>query len=263
MDFGDILDIISVASFSVFGIVVWGLVCGIAALALSLTAMLIFRKKIMIKRAHGVLKVLAVSWFVLVPLASGYFWFKWGMADATEEAICENGQKLSKEINSVFNAGLRSACSDIVGENALEQNMHLSPNDMTDLLGKKVYEQYCQTLEKSSANRGVGAKLTAFFLKISRSEAVSFVIRKSIRKLLEKTLRLENNYTKAMMSKKLDELFNGNIFSEILMAQVKHFFRGIKKSILLMFFIILLFPVLEIGIAHWLEFRKKERKQEF
>jgi hypothetical protein len=258
MDISDCFEILKVASFSVVGIVTWAIVCALVSLIISLTLMLIFRKKIMVKRAHTALKVLAIIWFVLVPLAAGYCGFKWGLADGAEDALVKNAHKLTGQLNTSFNKALQTACATFIESDEIKENINSSPDEMIDKLSGKIYDQYESVLKDKSADGDIKSKVSGFVLKLGSSEGVSYIIKKGIRKSLHKTLKVEENRTAEMMSKRLSDVQSANIFNDIVEGQIRHFFAGMKRSVIYLFLIILFFPSVEIGIAHWLHSRTKK-----
>jgi hypothetical protein len=128
---------------------------------------------------------------------------------------------------------------------------------MVDKLSVKIHEQYESVLKDTSSGEDVRSKVTGFVLKLGNSEGIACVIKKGISKSLEKTLSMDETRTGEMMSKRLDDVANADIFNDIVEAQIRHFFGRMKRSIVFIFLLILLFPLTEVGIAHGYNAAKK------
>lgn len=257
LDISECLEIIGGLGFSVFRIVIWGIVCGIIALSVSLTLILIFRKTILKKRAHLILRILSISYFVIIPMLAGFFAFKWGVTDGAGTELKKASAKYTAGLNKKLSDALTDATKDLV--NKKSGLIEMSANDLVDSLSVKIFERYSAVLGERTTEQGMKAKVTGILFKIVKTKGFSWAMKKGIRKIIEKTFHSDKNLTKEAMDKKLGEAFNKNIFSAILEMQVDHFFGRMKRSVIILFLIILLVPAAEISIAFWY-FNKKKRE---
>ncbi|MCE3225683.1 MAG: hypothetical protein K0S32_234 [Bacteroidetes bacterium] len=238
----DCYELLGALSLSVISIVMWALFYGFMALITSLVLMLVFKGVILVKRKHTALKVISIIHFIIVPIAFGYFGFKWGLIHNTENELKEASAKYTKPMNAGFDAAIQIAAGPL-----LEKN--LSPNDFIDSLSSRVFIMFTGNMNASSAKKSVGGKLTGVGLGITQSLG-TYAVKKSIREILEHTIRTDHDYTKDMMNKKVAEISNCGLFSKIAEMQIEHFFCKMKRGVIILLSIVLLFPIAEISIAH-------------
>jgi hypothetical protein len=217
-----------------FKIISGAVIAGILTVIIAIILVVLLRKFILVPRRYPVLKFIAWSYFLILPLLAGFFGFKWGLFNSLRKDIREHSEVYVKHIPSSF---------DISTKELFEQPM--TTNQMIDSLSEIVYRQYYQTLGKQS-----------LVIRISGGKGVAYFTKRAIHKLLKDKLGLEEGVSKDLMDEKINEVLRTGLFAKIALIQMDHFLQGVQKGILITFFLIIAIPVIEILIAHYLHKKK-------
>lgn len=241
-------------------IVFSGLITAVVVLILSLLVLFLFRRFVLVKRKHIVLKVIAIAYFVLIPLICGFFAFKWQVVNKFGNNLAENITKDVKPVDLMVKDKLSGIVNGLYlnkSEN-LEGKIPVSVNDLINILSDTLYVNYLQItkVERPDSQNELVNKAIKLYIRVTKSEGIAFLIKKGVSKVLAKQLRLKEETTKQMMDTKLGKLFDDGILCTIVDCEIKQVFGGMKNSILTMLAVILAIPLIEIAIANWL-FRKE------
>ncbi|MFY9310021.1 MAG: hypothetical protein WAQ28_13325 [Bacteroidia bacterium] len=241
-------------------IVFSGVITAVVVLILSLLVLFLFRRFVLVKRKHIVLKVIAIAYFVLIPLICGFFAFKWQVVNKFGNNLAENITKDVKPVDLMVKDKLSGIVNGLYlnkSEN-LEGKIPVSVNDLINILSDTLYVNYLQItkVERPDSQNELVNKAIKLYIRVTKSEGIAFLIKKGVSKVLAKQLRLKEETTKQMMDTKLGKLFDDGILCTIVDCEIKQVFGGMKNSILTMLAVILAIPLIEIAIANWL-FRKE------
>lgn len=212
------------------------------------------RKIILIKRRHILLRILSISYFVLIPILTLFFGFKWGLVNGIHHDLKDHLTAYTKGLNSVYNENVAGSLQSLVTGTKADSTMKISTNDVIDTLSVVLYRNYGDLLyqEVNSHKGDMTGKVAGIFLKLFREDGISYAIKKGLVKLVEKSIGVDEEVTKEVMSVKINELLEKGVITKIVEIQLDKFFKGIKRGIIFMFCMILLLPVVEIAIAYWL-----------
>ncbi len=220
----------------------------------TLVLVFVFRKRILVKRQNAMLKYLSYAYFIVLPLLSGFFGFKYGMANAVEKDLIKHTDSYSTAIENSFLADssgiLKAVLSGDV--NMAKNTPGISVNNSIDVLTYVIYDSYGATLEKAAkANNTVTAKVAGLFLKVTQSMVISKMVKKTLHNVISEKVGLGEELSDKLMETKLNELIKNGIFKEIAIIQIKQVFGGIKKGVLIMLSLVFGACIIEIGIAHY------------
>lgn len=231
----------------------------IAAFVLVIVVLILLRKFILIKRRHVILKVLAISYMILIPILTGLFAFKLGLVNGIHKDIKEHLPNYTKSIDQAFTKKIIDNLHDFFSSKKGTDLSKYSAKDMVDGISLVIYSSYKSSLDTIvSKDEGFTAKVAGFLLDILKAKGISMALEKGITKVVEKTIGLDEEVTSDAMKMKLSELLKSGLLTKVLDLQIDKFFKGIKSGIYLIFGLILLIPGIEIGIAIW--FHKKDRE---
>ncbi|MGO4292509.1 hypothetical protein [Chitinophaga sp. RAB17] len=234
---------------------IWGaILTGLLAFIVALVLVILLRKHILIDRSHKVLRFIAYTYFILLPLLAGFFGFKWGFFNSVRKDIKTHAGVYAKHVPSVFDEQANSAVQSLFAskEGDASSITGMTSNQLIDTVGVLVYNVYGKTLEQRAALDGVQGKLAAFMLRTTKGAGVAFLIRKYITKLLTEKLGLHEEVSNELMQKEIASIINGGLFVNIALIQVDHFLKGLQKGVLITFLLIFAIPCIEIGVAHYL-----------
>lgn len=234
---------------------IWGaILTGLLAFIVALVLIILLRKHILIDRSHKVLRFIAYTYFILLPLLAGFFGFKWGFFNSVRKDIKTHAGVYAKHVPSVFDEQANSAIHNLFGakEGGASSIAGLTSNQLIDTVGVVIYDVYGKTLEQRASLDGVQGKLAAFMLRTTKGAGIAFVIKKYIRKLLTEKLGLHEEVSADLMQTEIASIINGGLFVNIALIQVDHFLKGLQKGVLITFLLIFAIPCIEIGVAHYL-----------
>ena len=248
-----------IGEFTNPGKFMWGaFLTGLTAFIIAVVLVILLRKFILVPRSGKILRFIAWCWFFVLPLLAGFFAFKWGFFNSLRKDIKTHADVYSKHVPAGFDQQASSAIQSLFRQpdGRPTDVSKLSTNQLIDTAGTLIYNVYGTTLEQQAAQDGVRGKLAAFMLRTTKGAGIAYTIKKYIRKMLSEKIGLEEGVSADLMETKITAIINGGLFINIALIQVDHFLKGLQKSVLITFLLILAIPCLEIGIAHYLH-RKK------
>lgn len=247
---------------SVAGITFSAAITAIVSLIISIIVLILLRKVILIKRRHKILKFLSISYFVFVPIICAFFAFKWQFLNKLGNNVAENITKETKVVDNLVKVKLAEVVNPFYLDKSenLEGKIPISVNDLIDILADSLYVNYVELKKTSLSNEenDYMDKALELYIDITKSKGLSFLIKEGLSKIITKSLKIDQETTKEMMDTKLGKLFDDGILSKIADTQIRSFFGGFKKSVLITLSIILLLPTIEILIAYFLNKRDKK-----
>lgn len=233
--------------------------------AVALVAMLLLRKKVLVRRQYKGLRVLAFAWFIVVPFAAAIFGFKWGIIRGVHLDLRRHSSIYAKAIDyglsEQLKADLPTFWTDLERAAGSNPGGH-SVDDAIDKLGTLVYKNYGDVWEEAAKSEDrTSALFAGFMIKLTRGKAAAWATKKAVRKVFEKTLLMEKDDAKAAMRAQLDDPnpIEGGLATKILQLQFDRFFGSAEKGVVVTFALLLLIPATEIGLAHWLCWRAAHR----
>lgn len=241
---------------SIAGIIVSAATVAVVVLLLSLLVLFLLKKFVLVKRRHIILRIFSISYFVLIPIICAFFAFKWQALNKLGNNLSENITKDTKIIDNTIKAKIAEVTDGLYLDKSenLEGKIPISVNDLIDILSDSLYTNYLQyyKLEHVNNENKLLAKAIDLYVEVTKSKGVSFLFKEGLSRIISKELKLEKETTKEMMDTKLGKLFDDGIITKIFDTKIRGFFGGMKNSVLITLFIILLLPAIEIGIAYWL-----------
>lgn len=262
LNISDFLAITGNYAGSFVSIIFSGIVAAIIVLIVSLLLLFILKKYILVKRKHIVLKVISISYFVLIPLLCAFFAFKWQVINKFSTNLTENIVKDIKPVDLLVKNKLAGVVNGLYLDKSenLEGKIPVSVNDLVDILSDSLYVNYLEitSIERPDKQNVLVDKAINLYISITKSKGIAFLIKEGLSKVVTKQLHLEKETTKEMMDTKLGKLFDDGILCSIVDCEIKQVFGGMKNSILMILAFVLALPVFEIVIANWL-FRKENK----
>ena len=176
-------------------IVFSGVITAVVVLILSLLVLFLFRRFVLVKRKHIVLKVIAIAYFVLIPLICGFFAFKWQVVNKFGNNLAENITKDVKPVDLMVKDKLSGIVNGLYlnkSEN-LEGKIPVSVNDLINILSDTLYVNYLQItkVERPDSQNELVNKAIKLYISVTKSEGIAFLIKKGVSKVLAKQLRLK------------------------------------------------------------------------
>ena len=110
-----------------------------------------------------------------------------------------------------------------------------------------------------ASDNKIESKVSFIFLKIFKGKTFSIIIKTGIEELVDKSLGLDKDVTQDVLKTKLDELLKEGVVTKIILIQIDKLFNGMKNTIYIIVFLILLIPTIEIAIAYWLNKKELEK----
>lgn len=235
-----------------FKIVSGGILMGILAFIVALVLVILLRRYMLVPRRYPVLKYIAWTYFLLLPLLAGFFGFKWGLFSSLRKDIKQHTSTYIEHIPASFDDQTSGAIRAFFKDDIT----HYTTDQLIDTTAEIIYRQYYATLDKQALLKDKSNMLVNFIAGITKGKGVAYFMKKSIHKLLSEKAGLNEDVSKDLMASRIDEIIKAGLFAKIILIQLDHFLQGVQKGILVTFFLILLIPVIEILIAHYLH-RKK------
>jgi len=224
-----------------FKIISGAVITGIITAIIAIILVVLLRKFMLVPRRYPVLKYIAWSYFLILPLLAGFFGFKWGLFNSLRKDIREHTEVYVKHIPSSFDFNTHELF-----------NQQLTTNQLIDSTAEIVYREYNATLERQSLLKDKGSVLASLIIKLSGGKGVAYFTKRAIHKLLKEKIGLEEGVSKDLMDEKINDVLRTGLFAKIALIQMDHFLQGVQKGILITFFLIIAIPLIEILIAHYL-----------
>lgn len=230
----------------------WGaFLSGLIVFIVAIILVVLLRKFILVKRSSKILRFIAYTYFILLPLLAGFFAFKWGFFNSLRKDIKEHTGVYAKHIPAVFDEQTAGAVQSLFGPNNAGV-AGLTTNQLIDTVGAVMYNVYGKTLEQQASLDGAQGKLAAFMLRTTKGAGIAYIIKTYIRKLLHEKLGLHEEVSADLMQTEIAAIIKGGLFVNIAVIQVDHFLKGLQMGVLITFLLILAIPCIEIGVAHYL-----------
>jgi hypothetical protein len=240
-----------------FKIVSGGILTGILTFIVALVLVILLGKLMLVPRRHPVLKYIAWTYFLLLPLLAGFFGFKWGLFNSLRKDIKQHTSTYIEHIPASFDDQTSVAIKGFFKGDVTQY----TTNQLVDTAAEIIYRQYYATLDKQALLKDKGNALVNFIVGITKGKGVAYFMKKSIHKLLSEKAGLNEDVSKDLMASRIDEILKAGLFAKIILIQLDHFLQGVQKGILITFFLIILIPVIEILIAHYLHRRQLAKIQ--
>ncbi len=225
-----------------------------------LVLLIVFRKKVLAQRRYPILKVLAYSYFLFIPLLGGFFAFQWGAINSLHNQLKENLMAKVK----VYTDGMDTNWETYIAQALISgvpddqvPTITISANNVVEIGTEALYLRYQTYVDSLLINdESLVINALGYINNLTDGKVMSYAVKKGIFKLLDKGLAMDESMSEELMETRLDELIKGGVLSKILGIQLDRIFKPLKQSTIIVFCIILLFPLIEIAIANnW--FRKK------
>lgn len=224
-------------------------ITGLTAFTVALLLVLLLRKYILVPRSHTLLKLLAYTYFVLLPLMAGFFGLKWGFFHSLRKDIRAHTDVYAAHVPPLFSEQAADAVDSLFGGAEVSS---FSTHQLIDTAAVVIYNVYGSTLEQQlSATEGVKGKLASMLLHITRNKSIAAMMHKAVHNLLHDKLGLSDGASNEVVHTSLRKLLNGNLFVNIAVIQVDQFLKGLQRGILYTFLLILVVPLIEVGYAHY------------
>lgn len=226
----------------------------VVAFLLSGLLIILLRKFIFVKRRHVILKVLAITYAVIIPILAGLFGLKLGLVNGIHHDLKDHLGAYTKGLDAAFSEEIREELGDTDLSKA-------SVKDWVDTVSVAIYNVYRHTLEYKSRDvkPDLSSRVSVFLLDLFSAKGISVGLKKGITKLVEKSIGVDEDITSEAMEIRLGELLKSGLLAKLVGMQIDKFFNGIKTGIYLVFFLILLIPGIEVAIAVYLNKKAVEK----
>lgn len=229
----------------------WGVLGAGIGFILMLVLLIILRKKVLINRRHWTLKVLAYAYMVFLPFWAAYSAMQWFAIHGCERQVVRNIPTYLGDVNSVFNLYVKDYVADAISERHLKLTGHEIIDKTVDYATQVVSNTIKTTpKEESDIKDKISGFLTAKFIE---SDVAKNLIVDEIEKNIGKPLLMDKELTRELLDVKIHDLMENGILNTVIGKHVKKLFGGFKSNVLMIFLLVLLIPVVEIIIAHYLE----------
>lgn len=243
-----------------FKIIFSSIVSTIIVLIITIIALIFLRKIILIKRKHIILRILSISYFILIPIIMCLFGFKWGLINGVQNDLKEHAKAYTSDLSKSFNMSVSNNFKAFFVGGKYDSKLNFSPNEGIEAVSDLLYQNYGASLENMVASDNkIEAKVSFIFLKIFKGKTFSIIIKTGIEELVDKSLGLDKDVTQDVLKTKLDELLKEGVVTKIILIQIDKLFNGMKNTIYIIVFLILLIPTIEIAIAYWLNKKELEK----
>lgn len=228
-------------------IIVWAVIGGAVGTVAMVLLMVIFRKKVFVKRRHWTLKVLSYCYIVALPLIGGFFFTQWFALHKCQVQLADNVPVYLGKTNEVFNIYLKKEIEKVIKAKYLEMSgremMEKSLTSIGDVVSGYIRE----------TETGIGEKVSAYMMKTGyfREQVIDRVSEKAAELLMT-----DKELTDELLDIKVREILDSGVFNTIVQTRIHQIFGGFKTHVALMFLLLLVIPVGEIILANYLA-RKK------
>lgn len=244
-----------------FKIVSGAILTGVLTAIIAIILVVLLRKFILVPRRYPVLKYIAWFYFLLLPALAGFFGFKWGLFNSMRKDIKAHTEVYIKHVPASFDMNSSAELTALFMKDSAGVNVaplaNYSTDQLIDTAAGVIYAQYNGILERQALLKEKGNTLASVIVHISGGKGVAYFMKKAIRNLLKDKIGLSENVSKDLMEAKIEEVLSAGLFAKIMLIQLDHFLQGVQKGILITFFMIVMVPVVEILIAHYLHKKKK------
>ncbi len=252
--FGEYINPVSVIAAGIMA-------AAIAALVL-LLLLIVFRKRVLAKRRYPILKVLAWLYFLAIPLLGIYFAFQWGALNNMQQQLKVNLMAKMKDYNEGMDTSWEKYISQALTTGITDGSVptiELSANNVVEIATEALYLRYQTSIDTTFGNTdNIAVNAIAYINHLTDGKVMSYAVKKGIYKLLESSLAMDEDMSTELMETRLDELLKQGILSKILGLQIDRVFKPLKQATILVFLIILAFPIFEIVLAnYWLYEQEK------
>lgn len=246
-----------------FKIISGAVFVGILTAIIAIILVILLRKFMLVPRRHPILKYIAWTYFILLPVLAGFFGFKWGLFNSLRKDIKTHTSVYIEHIPASFDQNTSRLItayfiSDSAGVNVAPMAKYTT-NQLVDTAAEVIYRQYYATLEHQAILKDKGNAVVGFIARLTKGKGVAFFMKRSIRKLLTEKGGLDESVSEDLMGARIDEILRAGLFAKIILIRLDHFLQGVQKGILITFFLIIAIPLIEVLIAHYLY--KKKMKQ--
>lgn len=246
-----------------FKIISGAVFVGILTAIIAIVLVILLRKFMLVPRRHPILKYIAWTYFILLPVLAGFFGFKWGLFNSLRKDIKTHTSVYIEHIPASFDQNTSRLItayfiSDSAGVNVAPMAKYTT-NQLVDTAAEVIYRQYYATLEHQAILKDKGNAVVGFIARLTKGKGVAFFMKRSIRKLLTEKGGLDESVSEDLMGARIDEILRAGLFAKIILIRLDHFLQGVQKGILITFFLIIAIPLIEVLIAHYLY--KKKMKQ--
>lgn len=246
-----------------FKIISGAVLTGILTAIIAIVLVILLRKFMLVPRRYPLLKYIAWTYFILLPLLAGFFGFKWGLFNSLRKDIKTHTSVYIQHIPASFDQNTSRLITayfirDSAGVNVAPMGKYTT-NQLVDTAAEVIYRQYYATLEHQALLKDKGNAVVGFIAGLTKGKGVAYFLKRSIKKMLSEKGGLNEDVTEDLMESRIDEILRAGLFAKIILIQLDHFLQGVQKGILITFFLIIAVPLVEILIAHYLH--KKKLKQ--
>ncbi len=232
-------------------IIWWGILGAVIGLIIMIVLLVILRKKILINRRHWSLKILAYAYLVFLPVWAGYSSMQWFALHQCERQIVRNVPTYLGETNSLLNVYVKEYVTGVISERYLKLTGHEILDKTVDYASKIMSHTIKST---PIEEEGIKAKATHFIAaKFIESDMAKNMLISEVEKKIGEPLLMDQKLTRQLLDVKIQNLLEDGILTTVVTKHVKKLFNGFKSNVLLIFLIVLIIPLAEIVVAHFLE----------
>ncbi|NDV68727.1 hypothetical protein [Dysgonomonas sp. 25] len=237
----------------------WAIIGGIIGFVILVVAEIILRKKILVRRRHWSLKILAYLYMVFLPLYAGFCFTQWFAYNNVENQLVNNIPTYLGDTNELYEKHLKESLESSIYAHYLKY----TGNELID----EGYGYLTSIVkEKMDIEDAIEEKERSTITKI-KDEAVLFLVSSYLKdKMTDKLtttvdekVMLKEGITKELLSIQIREILDTGVIETIMETHIRNIFGGLKSKAILMFVLGLAIPLIEIIIANILD-KKAKRK---
>ena len=226
-----------------FPVILWAILGGIAGLVLIVVLLIVFRRKVFVRRRYFLLKLLPYCYALFLPLFGGFMFMQWFGLHKCQTQLTGNVPVYLGKTNEIFDKYLKEEVRKVVAEKYF---------DMTgrEMLGKPLAvagEALSGYMRSEEA--GVGDKIAAWLVKTDyfREHVVDAISEK-----MAEALKTEKRLTDALLDVKMRDMLDKGALGAMIEGYIRQMFGSLKAQVLLVFLLVMVIPLAEIVVANLL-----------
>lgn len=240
---------------NVSSIFLWGFLGGLLGFILALVAVIVWRKKILVRRKYKVLKYFTYLYFAFIPLFTGFCFTQWFAFHSIEKQVVKHIPAMLGESNILFNKYVKEDLENLVGK----ERLNITGNQAVDI-GLDVTGDVIKTMGMSGDSVTLEQAGTAFLAsKVVKSDLMKGKAKTKATETIGEGLLVGSELAGELMNTEVSSILETGVVNIVVEKKVKGIFGGLKMQAFLMLLIGLGIPIAEILLAHYLE-RKRLRE---
>lgn len=234
-------------------IVFWTLLGGFLGFVTVLILEIIFRKKILVRRRHKILKYIACLYFIFFPFWASFSFSQLFAFHSIKGQVINNIPVILGESNSLFNLFLTDYVEEHIGMDKLGFTTNEGVDAVVDLVSD--YNPLRAISDSASSLTRAAASVASDMIT---SEYLKGKSKDQIAEAVSSNLSLDRESVEELMDTKINQILETGAINSYAEIQVNSIFSSLMFQAVLIFLLGIAIPLGEIVLAHYLV-RKEEK----